>query len=157
MEVERHAFQSNPIASFYFWNRTCREIALAPFCLACDFQVATPYLHSSLLEFLFALPVSDFGRPGFHDETIRLAFPTLAHIPYASVNKRRAGKRMQPKAVDQIAFVRYLSRAIRQGLVQPRFGAMRLARILGTQDTRMDTWWLGGMFYLIGLSELAGG
>jgi asparagine synthase (glutamine-hydrolysing) len=155
-EAARHARQPNPLASFFFWNRTCREIALAPFCLARDFQVATPYLHPPLLEFLLSLPANEFGAPGFHDETIRRAFSMQAHIPYASAKEGLSAQRIRPKAVDQAAIVGYYWRAVRRGVIKPVFAAKRLARALCTQDIRNDGWWLQRMLYLLGLSDLSG-
>ena len=86
-EIKRHAGHPNPVASFYFWNRTRRCIAVSPFRLFnSSINIVTPYLENELFDFLFSLPAEMMLDHKFHDETISFAFPEFAHIPYEDKN-----------------------------------------------------------------------
>lgn len=156
-EVALHAGQPNPIASFYFWNRTCREIALAPLCLGADFRVAMPYVSPDLLEFLLGLPARGYGAPGFHDEVIRRAFPEYAQIPYQSVKQITRSPRARATLGDSLSYLACCWTALRASLVRPRFVAIRAARILALQDVSRDEWWLQQIVYLLGLRDAQAG
>ncbi len=82
-EVEKHMGGPNPVASFIFWNRTRRMIALAPYSLLSGVpRVHAPFLDHDLFDFLTTLPSSMLMDHGFHDDTIARAYPDFAHIPY---------------------------------------------------------------------------
>lgn len=82
-ELTRHANQPNPVGSFFFWNRTRRCIAPSPFrLLGNSANIITPYLETELFDFLTVLPAEIFLDHNFHTETIALAFPEFAQIPY---------------------------------------------------------------------------
>ncbi len=82
-ELMKHACQPNPVGSFYLWNRTRRCIALSPFrLLGNSNNIITPYMESSLWDFLMSLPAEFFLDHRFHSETIAFAYPDLADIPY---------------------------------------------------------------------------
>src|SRR5262249_32742319 len=82
-ELSQHAQAPNPVASFFFWNRTRREIALAPFRILGDSaQIFCPYLDYDLYDFLTSLPASLFLHHNFHGDTIRRAYPDYARIPF---------------------------------------------------------------------------
>jgi hypothetical protein len=73
----------NPIASFFFWNRTRREIALAPFALLGGRAVVfTPYLDHHLFDFLSSLPLSLLDDQRFHSDTIAQAYPHASSLRY---------------------------------------------------------------------------
>ncbi|ABM62323.1 asparagine synthase-related protein [Halorhodospira halophila] len=92
-ELARHAKAPNPVASFLFWNRTRREVALIPLTLiAPRADVALPYLDASLLDFFLSLPAEDFGEPGFHDEVLATTYPKASQLPYAT-KKKATGQR----------------------------------------------------------------
>lgn len=87
IEVERHLGGPNPVASFIFWNRTRREIALAPYSLLAGIpRVYAPFLDHDLFDFLTTLPTSMLMDHTFHDATIARAYPEFAHIPYVDKN-----------------------------------------------------------------------
>lgn len=82
-EIEKHLHASNPIGSFFFWNRTRREIALVPYGLLGSLpRVFSPYLDHDLFDFLVSLPVTMLADHTFHTDTILRAYPQYAHIPY---------------------------------------------------------------------------
>jgi hypothetical protein len=83
-EAVRHLDHPNPVGSFIFWNRTRREIALAPYSLLKGIPVVyAPFLDHALFDFLASLPSSMLLDHHFHDDTIARAYPNFAHIPYA--------------------------------------------------------------------------
>jgi len=82
-ELVRHLDAPNPVGSFIFWNRTRREIALAPYSLLKGIpRVYAPFLDHKLFDFLSTLPSSMLIDHRFHDDTIARAYPDFAHIPY---------------------------------------------------------------------------
>ncbi len=82
-EVSKHADAPNPVGSFFFWNRTRREIALLPFrMLGRVAQVFCPYLDDDLYDFLASLPADLFLSHTFHTDTIRQAYPRYAQVPF---------------------------------------------------------------------------
>lgn len=82
-EIRRHLDAPNPVGSFFFWNRTRREIALVPFGLWDGVgAVVTPYLDPAVFDLLTALPAEMFLDRQFHADAIRRAFPEYAHLPF---------------------------------------------------------------------------
>ena len=80
-ELRRHVGAANPLASFYFWNRTRREIARVLDVYG-DTAAITPFLDNELFRFLSSLP-AEVTIPGdFHTETILRAYPEFAHIRF---------------------------------------------------------------------------
>lgn len=101
-ELEKHLHAPNPINSFIFWNRTRREIALAPFAvLAPARTVFAPYLDHDLYDFLAALSVDVVLRGNLHDEAIRRAYPAHAALPYESAGAGAAAARQVPRGIDR--------------------------------------------------------
>lgn len=88
IELAQHTDLPNPVASFYFWNRTRRCVALSPFRLLKSVpNVVTPYLEPDLFDFLSSLPAEMMLDHSFHTETIAYAYPEYSDIPYE--NKRQ--------------------------------------------------------------------
>jgi asparagine synthetase B (glutamine-hydrolysing) len=98
VEMRAHADAANPIGSFCFWNRTRREIALAPYALGP--QAATvyaPYLDHDLYDFLSALPAAMLVDRRFHTAAIGRAFPEHAHLAYEDPHRRGPSARRQDR------------------------------------------------------------
>jgi asparagine synthase (glutamine-hydrolysing) len=90
-ELGRYADAANPSTMFFFWNRTRREIALAPFAVLSGVKTCfCPYLDHELFDFLASLPPEVTLDRSFHTETIERMHPTLAHLPYGGPKQRRA-------------------------------------------------------------------
>jgi hypothetical protein len=88
-EFRRHAESPNPIGSFYFWNRTRREISLIPYCILRSVNtVFSPFLDRELFDFLSSLPGSLVVGEDLHTEVIRRAYPKYAHIGFEDPNAR---------------------------------------------------------------------
>lgn len=84
-EFERFAAAPNPPAAFWFWNRTRRTVALAPFGIwQRAFPVLAPYLDEQVFDFMQSLPADLVRDYAFHGDTIRAAFPQVAGIPFFS-------------------------------------------------------------------------
>lgn len=85
-ELNNHAQFSNPTKSFWFWNRTRREIALAPYALyENSIKVYSPYLDHKLYDFLMALPEEFASRQAnLHTKAINRAYPMYQNISYES-------------------------------------------------------------------------
>lgn len=110
-EVEKHLGGPNPTGAFTFWNRTRRQIALAPYSMLSGIpQVHAPYLDHDLFDFLSSLPASMMMSHTFHTETIVRAYPDFAHIPYAS--------KTAPPTDDRKVRAQFLSEAARLFLVK---------------------------------------
>lgn len=83
MELGKHLDHPNPVASFIFWNRTRRTIALAPYSLLAGVpRVYAPFLDHELFDFLSTLPSGMLMDHKFHDDTIARAYPRFTHVPY---------------------------------------------------------------------------
>ena len=109
-EVAKHLDAPNPIASFILWNRTRREIALAPYGLLHGVgRVYAPYLDHDLFDFMVTLPASMLMDRTFHDAAIAQAYPAFAHVPYAD-NKRA------PRTDDTGIRARFFAEAARRFL-----------------------------------------
>lgn len=88
-ELARHAEAPNPVAAFFFWNRTRRCIAPAPFVMLGAHRVHCPYLDPEVFEFLLGLPAEHFLDHRFHTDTIHAAFPEHAGLPFEAKDGRR--------------------------------------------------------------------
>lgn len=111
-EVERHLDMPNPIASFFFWNRTRRMIALAPYGLLTGIRrVHAPYLDHDLFDFMTTLPIDMLMDRTFHTDAMARAYPAFAHIPYA--NHKAA-----PPSDDTHVKARFLAEASRRFLLR---------------------------------------
>lgn len=117
-EVERHLGAPNPVASFFFWNRTRRMTALAPYSLlATNLHAYTPFLDHDLFDFTSALPSEMLLDRTFHDDAIARAYPTFSHIPYAN---HKAAK----PADDSRIKARFYNEAARQFMMRKPWALM---------------------------------
>lgn len=136
-ELRKHADAPNPIASFFFWNRTRREIALSPHAiLAAVARVHCPYLDRELYEFLASLPAEFFVTHTFHDETIKMAYSSMADIPYdkdveAEPTEQLTHSREFSRQLLAYAFSNLCSRFIKPGYLLPRLFRGALANSYG--------------------------
>jgi len=85
-EISRHLDAVNPVKSFYFWNRTRRDIAESAFALLVSpgQQVHAPYLDSDLFQLLASLPAQMTIDRRLHTDAMHKAFPEFANIGFAS-------------------------------------------------------------------------
>jgi len=153
-ELARHADAPNPVASFYFWNRTRREIALAPYCMFEEVPIVfSPYVDHDLYDFLASLPGSMFLDQQFHTDTIAKAFPHFATIPYASKTPEVQNARHFRRYARELGrhfLGRYPSHFVRGSYVLPR-----LLRCLLDRDYSGAIDWLAPLtVYLLQLESV---
>jgi asparagine synthase (glutamine-hydrolysing) len=94
-ETLLHASAPNPTSSFFFWNRTRREVALSPFGVMRPTKVYAPYLDRDLFALLAGLPASVVMDRALHTDAIARAYPAVAGVRYEARtrNQRAAGTR----------------------------------------------------------------
>ena len=85
--VRPHQDSPNPLASFYFWNRTRRKIALMPLGVLSRVPMHCPFLDDDLFDFVSNLPADVMRSGSFHTEVLARAFPDMSYLPYSSVVK----------------------------------------------------------------------
>lgn len=84
-ECSRVAAAPNPLAAFWFWNRTRRTVALASYGIwQRAFHVMTPFLDHAVFDFMTSLPVEMVIDYTFHRDVIWREFPEYAHIEFFS-------------------------------------------------------------------------
>ncbi len=157
-EIARHLPAPNPIASFFFWNRTRREVSLAPFVLASPIPVATPYLDPELLDFFLGLPLDPYGVPGFHDRVIERTFPQHARFRYSSDVRASeiAGSAGMLGAAERLRYAAAVTTIAARPFANGRNCVARLPRVVA-DATCPDRWWMDRLVYLDGLLRLPGG
>jgi hypothetical protein len=153
IEISRHFVAPNPVGSFFFWNRTRREIALAPYGVLGHIPVVhAPFVDDDVFDFLTSLPVGYLLGHNFHTETIAESYPTYTHIPYEVKNvpsdPPRQGER--PFQHDLLGIV---ARQASPRTMRPGFLWSRL--LLSAMLNRSPLWFGDLALYLLQLEELA--
>lgn len=154
-ELELYSGSPNPLASFFFFNRTRRVTSIPPTVFfGAHARVWCPYLDADLWDFLASLPPaimqSDAGG-SFHDAAIRRAYPDFADIPYPEkkyTRSRNSGYERRT-IIDMARSVN----ALAPELVRRRFLWPQLARGLIDPSSTTDA---AGLSSLVGyLSQLS--
>lgn len=124
-ELSRYLHYPNPQAAFQIRNRTRRAIAASLWpLLARGHDVALPYFHPEVFDFLISLPMGMLTGRKLHREAIDARYPAFRNVPYA-VNGNR------PAAPDS----RLLPRRVRDGF--DIAGHRRLAAVLRPNYLRL--------------------
>lgn len=153
-EVEPHLEAVNPPRSFYFWNRTRREVALCPFnLLPQDMVVHTPYLDCNLFDFLSRLPPQITSGREFHDKVIAYAYPQYSGIPYAT--------NVVSNELDQSHFVDF-ARWISRNFLGTRFILLKnidvnlrmLKFLIDKRYAALSSWYIFQLLYLLQLESI---
>jgi asparagine synthase (glutamine-hydrolysing) len=96
---------ANPCTMFFFWNRTRREIALAPFGILAGVETCfCPYLDHELFDFLSSLPPEITIDRRFHTDTIALAHPSAPKVPYAVPRRGRLNASLATFGAGVVAY-----------------------------------------------------
>jgi asparagine synthase (glutamine-hydrolysing) len=98
-EISRHASAPNPTSSFFFWNRTRREVALSPFALMRGLTVYAPYLDRDVVDLLSGLPASLLMDRTLHTEAIARAYPAVAALRYEARTRQARAPGTPPLAL----------------------------------------------------------
>ena len=147
-ELARHVPAPNRALSFLFWNRTRRELALAPYALMSDVTVFSPYLDHALFDLLMGLPPSLLLDHRFHTEAISRAYPRVRHIPFEDRDSvATPGAFFRRTAIDLAVAVISSPGAVRRRYVLPR---LTMAAVTG-QPAYL--WFLPLVVYLGQLAE----
>lgn len=141
-EAERYYNAPNPVANFYFWNRTRREIALSPYAVQSEIPcVYAPYLDPDLYDFLSSLPAEETLDHNLHTDVIARAYPQYADVPYAgsiTPNYRapwRLSRIMAEAALECISRssgfldLKYLLPRLGYAVARPSYAAQMFGRI----------------------------
>lgn len=126
-EFAAHEAAVNPVASFYFWNRTRREIGLFGRMFPPSLTVFCPYLDPAVFDLLIGSPPSFFLDHAFHTETIARTYPDLAYLRYED---KSAPVRPEPAYWRRFALemAAYLVRH-GGGVINRRYVLPRLAKV----------------------------
>jgi asparagine synthase (glutamine-hydrolysing) len=82
-DLKTHMEEPDPIASFFFWNRTRREVALTPYALMRSAQpVFAPFLDGALFDLLASLPLVMTLDRRLHGDAIARGYPHVEDIRY---------------------------------------------------------------------------
>ncbi len=91
-EVERHASAPNPVASFFFFNRTRRVAAVPPFSIMHHVPYAyLPFTDRDIFDFLMGFHGSMFIDYQLHTDALKRAYPQVANIPFVFKTKLKGG------------------------------------------------------------------
>jgi asparagine synthase (glutamine-hydrolysing) len=133
-ELIRHVDAANPVGSFFFWNRTRREIALSPYGILHPIHVYSPYLDHDVFDLLAAIPAEMLLDHQLHTETILSAYPHYRHIPFERKQPRRLRDRRHAARFG-LELARYALRHLPSRLVR---GSFLLPRLQGLGATTVD-------------------
>jgi asparagine synthase (glutamine-hydrolysing) len=111
-ELDRHLDATNPIGSFFFWNRVRRGIGASAFGIMAARDVCTPFVEHDVFDLLTSLPVEMYLDKTFHTEAIQRAFPQYNHVPFESKKKTPAAN---PRLYLLRNWLHLLGHAVRWG------------------------------------------
>ncbi|MBN1688147.1 MAG: hypothetical protein JW893_03530 [Candidatus Omnitrophica bacterium] len=157
-ELEQHTDVPNPPGSFYFWNRTRREISLSSYAL-CGFNslIHMPYIDYDLFNFLAGIPTSLLLNQDFHTRAISRAFPEFDNIPYQDKTVKDVDREsLQDRFFyDVLAYLMrypfYKTEMLQLESLIPRC----LHALISPSKRRDSIWFTKPLLYLLQLEELA--
>jgi asparagine synthase (glutamine-hydrolysing) len=138
-EIASHLDAPNPVASFFFWNRTRREIALSPYGVLRGVTVHAPYLDRALFDLLASLPAALVMDRRLHTDAVARAYPHVADVPYAARRRELSPSAQRRLALGLTRTVLASPALFRVGTLLPRLLAAVVdgdpARLWHTQVT----------------------
>ncbi len=160
-ELERHAGAPNPVASFFFWNRTRRAVALIPYGLLSGLSlVYSPYLDHDLFDFFTSLPWRSVADNQLRSETIRRAYPDFADLPFdddppVARPSEHALRRLNTRYARELLGLMIKHRTPRPWLARraPVLSLLAGAAASGTIATHY-AWLFDRLVYLLQIEEL---
>jgi asparagine synthase (glutamine-hydrolysing) len=140
-EIRVHSEAANPVGSFFFYNRTRREIGAHAFSiLGQGATILAPYLDCELYEFLSAIPATVLLSHELHSETIRRAFPQYAGIPFENKSVTWGGpKPPYPTYAADVLYYMLKSKTFGGKLMRSSYLIPRLLACLATR--KYKGWW----------------
>lgn len=152
LNYEKHP---NPLGSFLFWNRTRRNIALAPFSLfeITGSRVLAPYSELSLLSFVMSIPATLLFDGKFRDDALAKAYPEYSSLPFEKHGSPspKLNWGFHAKAVRQYLEIlrNGQSRFLSTTYIIPRLAAVLLT-FRGAVNYR---WWINHTLYMCSLER----
>jgi asparagine synthase (glutamine-hydrolysing) len=152
-ELRDHMDAPNPVGSFFFFNRTRREIALIPYALLRDAgPVHAPFLDHELYDLLAGLSAESLVDRTLHADVINQAYPEMSHIPW--VERRPKVATWAERWRFGRDMIGYLSRGPAPRLVRLSYVIPRALRYMADHGFE----WSGNLpTYLIQLERMVGG
>ncbi len=158
-EIEDHADAPDPVNSFYFWNRTRRMIARAPYAVLKHISnVFSPYLDHCLFDFLDSLSSTFKIEYDFHGETIKRSYPAYAGLPTMrrDHDAGHASPKPNPRFIGE--FAAFVARSRPCGYLRYRYVLPRILAGLFTRKYAAESsWFVRIITYLYCLEHAAGG
>lgn len=155
-ELVRHLDAPNPVGSFIFWNRTRREIALAPYSLLSGVpSVYAPFIDHELFDFLRTLPSGMLMDHRFHDDAIARAYPAYAGVPYVDSTARKRDDTLVRRRFGVESARRFLPRKPSHLMKNVRPRAKMLAGVLSLG--RVQPWISPFIIYLDQIESMMDG
>ena len=152
-QAAMHAGAPNPIASFYFFSRMRREIALAPYALLDVAAVSTPFLDAAIVDLLLSVPFEIVRDRRLHTDALHRRYPRFASIPFAG---REPGRDVPARVRRDAAALAARLAAHRGSLVRRGAALARTARAFAT-GRRAHLWFLPRLAHLMDVEERAAG
>jgi asparagine synthetase B (glutamine-hydrolysing) len=145
--ASRYGSQPNPVASFFFDNRTRREIALYSCCLfRADTLLYMPFLDHRVVDYLMSIPCEDLIDKKFHTDALARGYPQWANLPYALDESDPRAARLSSLTARR--FSTRLALVVAELLMQRRDAWVdrlavlpRLVGLLGRTDARRSAFW----------------
>jgi hypothetical protein len=162
-ELARHRHAQNPIASFYFWNRTRREVALIPYALLANGpRVHCPFVDRDLYDLLTGLPWRSVADNNLHTEAIHRAYPEFADVPFSDALKSDSdGERPMycsphPRRYAQDLLGYFLTKRAGRGTLVKQGAALQLLSLCTVHGASADdyVWFFNRLLYLLQLESL---
>lgn len=141
-EFRKHLKAPDPISSFYFWNRTRRDIGSSAFALLRQRgqTVYAPFLDPDLSRFLAGLQPSMTVDHTLHTDVISRAFPEYADIPHAEkAASPRAVAHYRKVAANTLRYVCINA----SPMIRRRKVCAQLIRAATLSSRSSDVLWLG--------------
>lgn len=108
-ELSKYRSDINPMAQFFFWNRSRRSIAISSIrYLSGQSTAFMPFMQKNLVDFLFTLPVEQYFSNCFHSDTIQQLMPASRALAFSQ--QQVAGSQLNYRQWQRLltAFLCYL-------------------------------------------------
>lgn len=154
-ELSFHENTPNPVASFFFWNRTRRNLALAPYAVFGHVpQVYSPFLDADVLSLVMSLPAENQLDFHFRDDVISTAFPEYQHVPFASKVEARPSNYRDLVELGRSVLLAVLRRRT-LGHFEPTATLPRLCALAsGISHNTRHHWYMDRLIYSINLESV---
>ncbi|MCC5853723.1 MAG: hypothetical protein JJU30_12850 [Alkalimonas sp.] len=135
-ELEQYKGETNPMAQFYFWNRSRRSIAISSIrYLSGQSTVFMPFMQRDLYDFLRGLPVELYFSRNFHKEAISRLENSTISSPYSL--KELPGESLKLGAIISNYCGLFLE-MLRSEPLELKKGAFAMTRLLFSKNRSIE-------------------